>query len=126
MSRILAIDLGKFKSVTCLLDTETNETEFWTMSTDRPYLLTVLKKYQPDLVVIESCSTWPAGFTTSCTAAGLQGAGLQSQPRGLEVEKRQTQDGPRRCAQVGQAGRARPAGAGVHTVSSGSVNIAVW
>ena len=26
MSKILAIDLGKFKSVTCLLETETNET----------------------------------------------------------------------------------------------------
>jgi len=55
MSRILAIDLGKFKSVTCLLDRATNETEFWTMSTDRHYLLTVLKNYRPDLVVIESC-----------------------------------------------------------------------
>jgi len=42
-SKILAIEhLGKFKSVTCLLDTETDETEFWTMSTDRPYLLKVL------------------------------------------------------------------------------------
>ena len=30
MSRILAIDLGKFKSVTCLLDSDTNQTEFWT------------------------------------------------------------------------------------------------
>ena len=39
MKRILAIDLGKFKSVTCLLDTATNNTEFWTMSTDRQYLL---------------------------------------------------------------------------------------
>lgn len=55
MSKILAIDLGKFKSVTCLLNTETNDTEFWTMSTDRHYLLTVLKKYDPDLVVIEAC-----------------------------------------------------------------------
>ena len=43
MSRILAIDLGKFKSVTCLLDSDTNQTEFWTMATDRHYLLTVLK-----------------------------------------------------------------------------------
>jgi hypothetical protein len=43
MSRILAIDLGKFKSVTCLLDSATNQTEFWTMATDRDYLLTVLK-----------------------------------------------------------------------------------
>ena len=63
MSRILAIDLGKFKSVTCLLDSDTNQTEFWTMSTDRQYLLAVLKNYHPDLVVIESCG--PAGFTTS-------------------------------------------------------------
>ena len=55
MSKILAIDLGKFNSVTCLLDTATNETEFWTMSTERHYLLTVLKNYTPDLVVIESC-----------------------------------------------------------------------
>jgi transposase len=71
MSKILAIDLGKFKSVTCLLDTETNETEFWTMSTDRPYLLTFLQKYQPDLVVIESCST--SGWVhDACTAAGFK------------------------------------------------------
>jgi transposase len=55
MSRILAIDLGKFKSVTCLLDSDTNQTEFWSMATDRHYLLAVLKNYHPDLVVIESC-----------------------------------------------------------------------
>jgi len=56
MSRILAIDLGKFKSVSCLLDTKTNDTEFWTLSTDRQYLETLLKAYKPDLVVIESCA----------------------------------------------------------------------
>ena len=55
MKKILAIDLGKFKSVTCLLNTETNETEFWTMATSRRYLLTMLKAYDPDLVVMESC-----------------------------------------------------------------------
>ena len=69
MSRILAIDLGKFKSVTCLLDTTTNETEFWTMSTDRRYLKAVLKRYKPDLVVIESCTI--AGWVHDvCTAKG--------------------------------------------------------
>ena len=93
MTKILAIDLGKFKSVTCLLETATNETEFWTMSTDHPYLLAVLKKYDPDLVVIESCSI--SGWVHDvCTAERLRGVGLQPQPRGLEVEERQTQDGP--------------------------------
>ena len=71
MSKILAIDLGKFKSVTCLLDTQTNETEFWTMATEKPYLQTVLKTYDPDLVVIEACSN--SGWVHDiCTAAGYQ------------------------------------------------------
>ncbi|MHB9068261.1 MAG: IS110 family RNA-guided transposase [Pirellulaceae bacterium] len=71
MSKILAIDLGKFHSVTCCLDTDTNETEFWTMSTDRLYLLTVLEKYTPDLVVIESCGL--AGWVHDvCREKGYQ------------------------------------------------------
>ncbi len=71
MARILAIDLGKFRSVTCLLDTATNSTEFWTMSTDRHYLLTMLKNYTPDLVVIESCGL--AGWVHDvCAAEGYE------------------------------------------------------
>ena len=71
MSRILAIDLGKFKSVTCLLDSNTNQTEFWTMATDRQYLLAVLKNYHPDLVVIESCGL--AGWVHDiCTEEGYE------------------------------------------------------
>lgn len=69
MSKILAIDLGKFKSVTCLLETVTNETEFWTIATDQQYLETALKKYDPDLVVIEACSI--AGWVHDiCSALG--------------------------------------------------------
>ena len=56
MSKILAIDLGKFKSVTCLLETDTNATEFWTMATERHYFETVLNQYDPDLMVIEACA----------------------------------------------------------------------
>ena len=41
--RILALDLGKFKSVSCFLDTVLQTTEYWTLSTDRPYLATVLR-----------------------------------------------------------------------------------
>lgn len=71
MSKILAIDLGKFKSVTCLLETDTNETEFWTMCTERQYLLAVLKNYTPDLVVLEACglSGWVHDV---CTTAGYK------------------------------------------------------
>src|SRR5450432_3449202 len=71
MTRILAIDLGKFKSVSCLLDTTTNATEFWTLSTERHYLQIVLKNYTPDLVLIESCGL--AGWVHDvCTAEGYE------------------------------------------------------
>ena len=71
MSRILAIHLGKFTSVTCLLDTDTNQTEFWSMTTDRQYLLAMLKRFDPDLVVIESCGL--AGWVHDvCAAEGYK------------------------------------------------------
>ena len=71
MTRILAIDLGKFKSVTCFLETETNETEFWTLTTDQHYLEAVLKNYEPDLVVMEACGI-AAWVHDVCTAAGYE------------------------------------------------------
>jgi transposase len=36
--KILALDLGKFNSVSCLLDNQTQATEFRTFSNDWPYL----------------------------------------------------------------------------------------
>jgi hypothetical protein len=49
--KILALDLAKFKSVSCLWDTETNEKELWTLSTNQRYLGALLDKSQRDLVV---------------------------------------------------------------------------
>ena len=46
--RILAVDLGKFKSVSCLFDSALPRTGYWTLSTDRPYLTTALRKHQPE------------------------------------------------------------------------------
>ena len=54
--KILALDLGKFNSVSCFYDTKTQVPEFWTCATSRSYLRTVFEKYRPDLVVFESCS----------------------------------------------------------------------
>lgn len=53
---ILAIDLGKFKSVACLFNTETNEAEFETIVTYRWAIQQLLEQAQPDRVVIETCS----------------------------------------------------------------------
>lgn len=69
--KILALDLGKFKSVSCLFDTEHNTTDFWTFSTDRDYLSLVVQKYQAELVVLEACSI--SGWVhDACVALGTR------------------------------------------------------
>lgn len=58
--KILALDLGKFKSVCCVFDSKTRKSEFLTVTTDRHYLSTLFKKTKVDLVVMEACG--PSGW----------------------------------------------------------------
>ena len=58
--KILALDLGKFKSVCCIFDTKTRKHEFLTVTTDRHYLTTIFKQFKVDLVVMEACG--PSGW----------------------------------------------------------------
>ena len=52
---IIAIDLGKFNSMVCFYDTNSNEHSFQLASTDRRYLHKVLTTHACDLVVMEAC-----------------------------------------------------------------------
>jgi transposase len=54
--KILAIDLGKFNSVACWLDTATNQSEFETLATQRWAFEQLLSKTQPNQVLIETSS----------------------------------------------------------------------
>lgn len=58
--KILALDLGKFKTMCCFFDTHTRKVDFLTAATDRSYLTTVFKKNKVDLVVMEACG--PSGW----------------------------------------------------------------
>jgi transposase len=53
---ILAIDLGKYKSVACRYDRATAQASFETFTTGRPELLRLLERHRPALVVIEACA----------------------------------------------------------------------
>lgn len=53
--KILALDLGKFKSVACEFDTEKLRDEFETVRTTPEMLRALLQKRNPDRVVIEIC-----------------------------------------------------------------------
>src|SRR5262249_53272349 len=54
-SSILAIDLGKYKGVARVHDSDSDETRFTTFDTTRAELQWLLAKEQPDLVIIETC-----------------------------------------------------------------------
>ena len=54
--KILGIDLGKFTSVACLLDTETQETLFFSFKSLRQEFKWLLAQTLPNLVVIETCT----------------------------------------------------------------------
>lgn len=56
MSTILGLDLGKFKSVACLYDPETQEARYSTIATDPETLRLVLQQHRPELVVFETCT----------------------------------------------------------------------
>ena len=57
---ILAIDLGKFNSVCCYFNTETQKYSFWPVATSRSYMESVLKSAAIDRVVMEACG--PSGW----------------------------------------------------------------
>ena len=54
---ILAIDLGKKKSVACLYDSETSQHRFRTIPTVPEQFHDVLVEFEPHRVVIEICSS---------------------------------------------------------------------
>jgi transposase len=60
--KILALDLGKFKSVGCVYDTTTLRHKYETVATSAQSLHDLLVEQEPDRVVIEICSI--AGWVT--------------------------------------------------------------
>ena len=65
--KILAIDLGKYKSVACNYVTETGKARFATIVTHVQELDRLLRQESPDVVVIETCSI--AGWVYDCAAS---------------------------------------------------------
>ena len=53
---ILALDLGKYKSVACLYDPRGGEDRFHTLPTTRAELPRLLDRHRPAVVVIEACT----------------------------------------------------------------------
>jgi transposase len=70
MSTILGLDLGKFKSLACLYDTDTTAARFTTIHTDPADLRKFLEAERPGLVVFETC-TVAGRVADTCAELGL-------------------------------------------------------
>ena len=67
---ILAIDLGKYKSVACLNAGDPAAARFQSLTTDRDHLRKLFARHQPAVVVIEACAL--AGWVADlCAELGL-------------------------------------------------------
>src|SRR5262245_15819803 len=53
---ILALDLGKYKSVACTYTGDPATARFTTLTTDRTHLRQLFRKVAPAIVVIEACA----------------------------------------------------------------------
>jgi transposase len=104
---ILALDLGKYKSVACLYDRATAQASFETVTTGRPELLRLLERHRPALVVIEACAL--AGWAHDlCAERGhtCQVANTASEAWKFKHCKRKTdKDDARRLAQLEALGQ---------------------
>jgi transposase len=67
---ILAVDLGKYKSVACIYDRATAAAEYRTVPTSRADLERLIRSTRPAVVVIEACT--PAGWVHDlCVELGV-------------------------------------------------------
>ena len=99
---ILAVDLGKYKSLACAYDGDPASARCVTFPTDREHLRRLFAKYRPAVVVIEACAL--AGWVHDlCVACGLpcKVANTAAEAWKLKHSKRKTdKDDALRLAQL--------------------------
>ena len=106
-STILAIDLGKYKSVACTYARDTAAAEFRTVTTSRAELDRLIRTARPAVVVIEACT--PAGWVHDrCADLGVPCKVANTAAEGWKYKhaKRKTdRDDARRLAQLEALGQ---------------------
>ena len=113
------LDLGKFKSVCCVMDAADRPHAFETIETTPAALHDLLARHADRRPGATRCSssrpaTPPAGCTTWPSRSGVAVTVVAHQRRGAGGGDGQAQDRPRRRAEARPPGAARPAAAVVH------------
>lgn len=107
---ILAIDLGKFNSMICLYDTQTQKAVFLRAETTRDYLQAVLKRHRADLVVMEacSCSGWVSDLCHELGLKTLVCSTHEEAWRWRNVKRKTDKDDALKLARLAAVGQLKP------------------
>jgi transposase len=100
--KILALDLGKFKTMCCFFDTKSRKHSFLLAATERNYLTTVFQKHPIDLVVMEACgpSGWIHDLALQCGLKSLVCSTNEEAWRWSNVKRKTDKDDALRLARM--------------------------
>jgi transposase len=106
MATILGLDLGKFKSVSCLYQPNTQEAAFSTIDTDPTLLRRHLEQLRPDLVVFETCTIagWVADLCDELGIARLVADPMNEAWRWSKVKRKTDRDDALKLARMAALG----------------------
>jgi transposase len=106
MTSILGLDLGKFKSVACLYDPNTQEARYETISTDPETLRRHLQRLRPDLVVFETCTVagWVADLCDEMGSPRLVADPMNEAWRWSKVKRKTDRDDALKLARMAALG----------------------
>lgn len=92
MTKILAVDLGKFKSVACIYHMTTNEHTFQTLATRPQAIHDLILEHMPDRVVLEigSQAGWVSDLTRALAVDDVQVANTHADAWRWQNTKRKT------------------------------------
>jgi transposase len=106
MSTILGLDLGKFKSVSCVYDPATQEARYDTISTDPDTFGHHLQRLRPDLVVFETCTVagWVADLCDELAIPRLVADPMNDAWRWSKVKRETNRDDALKLARMAALG----------------------
>jgi transposase len=107
--KILALDLGKFKTVGCVYESASGEHHFKTVATTRPALAQLVKAVKPDRVVIEVCNIagWVCDLLRELGVAVQVANTSEDAWRWRKVKKKNDRSDGLKCAQLSAVNQLR-------------------
>jgi transposase len=108
--KILALDIGKFKTMCCIYDSKTRKYSFENLATERNFLEAVFRNKKCDLVVMEACgpSGWINDLAIGAGHETLVCSTNEDAWRWMNVKRKTDKDDALKLARMAAMGELKP------------------